>query len=345
MPIRIQRAVALAVVFAAGAAVAASPPAVVPAADARNMGVKTTAAAATGEAPLTTLAATLTPPLNGRVAVSAPFAGVVNQVDVLEGQSVRAGQKLATLFSPDALRASAELAQAEAEARVAQAAARRQRMLASEGVVAGARAEEAEARAAHASAAATASRRLLAGGGGRSGEYVLKAPIAGRVAQLNLQPGMGLEAMAPAAIIDRDDRLWVEARLPASLVGRVRPGASVDVGGRRGRVVAAGSAVDPKTRSAVLRAELQQAGGLFPGKAVKVTVMGAAPAGAVAVPRSSLTRIDGRDAVFVRSGDGFRAQSVTVHGQSAEQAVIGGVAAGAQVATTGVTRLKAAAGR
>lgn len=345
MSVRIQSAGALAVLLIAGAAVAASPPAVVPAADAKGMGVRTEAAAATGEMPLTTLAATLTPPLNGRVAVSAPFAGVVNRVDVLEGQTVRAGQRLATLFSPDALRVSAELAQADAEARVAQAAARRQRLLASEGIVAGARAEEAEARAVHASAAAAANRRLLSGGGGKGGEYVLKAPIAGRIAQMNLQPGMGLEAMAAAVIIDRDDRLWVEARLPASLIGRVKPGAGVDVEGRRGRVVAAGSAVDPRTRSAVLRAELHQAGGLFPGKAVKVTVMGAAPAGVVATARSSLTRIDGRDAVFVRTDKGYRVQMVTVHGQSADRVVLGGVAPGAQIAVSGVTRLKAAAGR
>lgn len=345
MSVRIRSACALAAVLVASAAVAAPPPGVVSLTDANAMGVKAVAAAAASEMPLTTLPATLAPPLNGRVAVSAPFAGVVNQVDVLEGQTVRAGQRLATLFSPDALRVSAELAQAEAEARVAQAAARRQRMLADEGVIAGARAEEAEARVATALAAAAANRRILSGGGGRSGEYVLKAPINGRVAQLNLQPGMGLEAMAPAAIIDRDDRLWVEARLPANLIGKVKTGAGVDVEGRRGRVVAAGSAVDPRTRSAVLRAELQQSAGLYPGKAVKVTVMGPAPAGAVATPRSSLTRIDGRDAVFVRTSQGYRVQTVTVHGQSADRAVISGVAAGGQIATTGVTRLKAAAGR
>jgi cobalt-zinc-cadmium efflux system membrane fusion protein len=317
-------------------------------AQARSMGLKTATAVAATEAPLATLPATVTPPLNGRVVASAPFAGTVVQVDVLEGQSVKAGQRLAVLFSQDALRVASELAQARAEAGAANAAAKRARTLADEGIIAGARAEEAEARAAQGRALAGEKQRLLASAGGptgRPGEYALRAPIAGRVSQLNLQPGGGLEAMAPAVVIDRDDRLWVEARLPAALIGKVVVGAAVEVEGQRGRVIAAGSAIDPRTRSAILRAELPRGLVLAPGRATTVTVMGKAPAGGVAVPRTSLVRLDGRDVVFVSSPEGYRTQIVSVLGVSSTLAVVTGLKPGTVVASTGVSQLKAAAGR
>lgn len=318
------------------------------AAQERGMGLRLATTRAATEAPVATLPATVAPPLNGRVVASAPFAGTVVRVDVLEGQSVRAGQTLAVLFSQDALRAASELARAQAEVRVASSAAKRTRTLAEEGVVAGARAEEAEARAAQAQALAAEYRRLLASAGGstgRPGEYALRAPIAGHVAQMNLQPGGGLEAMAPAVVIDRDDKLWVEARLPAALIGKVKAGDAVEIGGRRGRVVAAGSSIDPRTRSAMLRAELPAGSGLVPGRTTSVTVMGKAPANAVLAPRGAVTRVEGRDAVFVKTVAGYRPQFVTIHGQSDTIAVVTGLAPGVQVAAAGVSQLKSAAGR
>lgn len=314
----------------------------------RSMGLRLAVARSATEIPLATLPASITPPLNGRVVASAPFAGTVVRVDVLEGQTVRAGQVLAVLFSQDALRTSTELARAQAEVRMAEAAARRARILAKEGVIAGARAEEAEARAAQARALAAESRRLLASAGGasgRPGEYALRAPIAGRVAQLSLQPGGGLEAMAPAVVIDRDDKLWVEARLPAALIGKVRAGDAVEVAGTRGRVVAAGASIDPRTRSAVMRAELTAPAGLVPGQTANVTVFGKAPAGAVVAPRAALTRIGGRDAVFVRTAAGYEPLFVKVAGLSSASAVVTGLPPGAQVVSSGVSQLKSAAGR
>lgn len=311
------------------------------------MGLRTAVASPVSEAPVATLSATASPAMNGRMVAAAPFAGTVLRVDVLEGQSVRAGQALAVVFSQDALRVGAELAQAEAELRAADSAARRTRTLAAEGIIAGARAEEAGARAAHARAMVNEKRRLLSasGGGGRAGEYVLRAPIAGRVSQLNLQPGAGVEAMAAAVVIDRSDRTWLEARLPAALAGKVSVGASVEAEGRRGRVVAVGSAIDARTRSVVLRAELPAGTDVIPGRAVWMTVSAKAPPGAVSVPRSAVVAVDGRDTVFARGASGYQPVPVTVVGQSRTTAVVTGLRAGAAVATAGVSQLKAAVGR
>lgn len=311
------------------------------------MGLRTAVASPVSEAPVATLSATAAPAMNGRMVAAAPFAGTVLRVDVLEGQEVRAGQALALLFSQDALRVGAELAQAEAELHAADAASRRARTLAAEGIIAGARAEEASARAGQARALVSEKRRLLSatGGGGRAGEYVLRAPIAGRVSQLNLQPGAGVEAMAPAVVIDRGGQTWLEARLPAPQAGRVKVGAAVEAEGRRGRVVAVGSAIDARTRSVILRAELPPEADVVPGRAVWMTVYAKAPPGAVSVPRTAVVAVDGRDTVFARTAAGFQPVPVALVGQSSTAAVVTGLRPGIPVATAGVSQLKAAAGR
>ena len=311
----------------------------------RAMSLKTTVAVAATDTPLASLPATVTPALNGRVVAAVPFAAVVVRVDVLEGQAVGAGQPLAVLFSQDALKVSAELAQANAEVRMTEAAARRTRTLASEGIIAEARSEEASTRAEQARIMANERGRLLASAGGagrRAGEYVLKAPIAGRVSQLNLQPGSGVEAMAPGAVIDRDDRLWVEARLPADIAGQVEIGSIVEVAGARGRVVAVGSAIDPRTRSVVMRAELASGADVVPGEATMITVTRRSSPDAVAVPRVSLIQINGRDTVFVRRANGYLPMAVTVEGRSDAQAVVTGLNPGDEVVTSGVSQLKTA---
>jgi cobalt-zinc-cadmium efflux system membrane fusion protein len=316
----------------------------VTAAQARSMGLTDALAQPVTEAPVASLPGVVTPSLNGRVAASSPFAGKVVRVSVLEGQPVRAGQELAVLFSLDMIRARAELTRAQAELGVASAAARRTRILAGEGVIAGARAEEAEARAAAARAMVTEQQRLIGGKGGAAGEYVLRAPISGRVAQISLQPGVGVEAMGSAVLIDRTDRLWVEARLPADLVGRVHTSDPVQVAGTHGKVIAVAAAIDPRTRSATLRAELASGAQLAPGQNVTLGLMARAPAGAVSLPRASLIRLGAQDMVFVHKPGGYLPVPVRMVGSSSERVVITGLSAGTPIAASGVSQLKAAAG-
>src|SRR5690606_24505624 len=121
----------------------------------------------------------------GRVAVTAPFAGVVRQSLVMEGQTVTRGQKLAVIYSREVVSLAADLARARARLDVARQAAQRTRTLAQEGVVAGARAEEADATLREAEADVGEKARLLRSAGAQAGGglYTLTAPIAGRVTE------------------------------------------------------------------------------------------------------------------------------------------------------------------
>lgn len=341
--IRTSLVACLALAAATTPSLAAKPLALNPAQEAA-MGVVLATAKPASSAPLAAAPATVTPPLNGRRVVSSPFAGTVSQVHVLEGQTVKGGAPLVTLFSRDVLTISSELAQSEAELRVADAAARRTQILASEGVIAGARAEEAQARAAQARALVNERRRLLSGGGG-SGEYVLRAPVAGRVAVLHAQPGGGLEAMAPAVTLDRADKLWIEARISPAIARKLQVGYGVRVGATSGRVVALGASIDPKTRSLPLRAELDGVADLAPGQAVSVILLAPAPAGAQSIPRSALLQAPDGAKVFVKTGSGYQAHPVAVVGVAGAEAVVTGLPTGARVAAAGAAQLKSALGR
>jgi cobalt-zinc-cadmium efflux system membrane fusion protein len=310
----------------------------------RALGVRTAAVAAASATPIATLPGLFVRPPSGRSAVSAPFAGSVVEVAVIEGQAVGAGQTLATIFSREALDENAALATARSEAAIAAATAQRTRKLVDEGIVAAARATEAESRAAAARSLLNAKARSIQNAGvDASGRYRLRAPFAGRVVSVDIAPGQGVAAMAPAFVVDREGRIQVDAVMPAALAGRVRPGDRAAVEGVEGKVVAVGGQIDPKTRSISVRAEVPPRPAFIPGRAARLSLFAGAANG-LNIPRSALTKIGGRDAVFVRTAGGFASTFVTVLGYSGDQAALSGsLKPGAQVAVAGVSELKAMA--
>src|SRR3546814_6366789 len=98
---------------------------------------------------------------NARVAVAATFPGVVMRTLVVEGDTVRQGQPLAIISSRDVLTMGADLTRANARAGVARSNAARLSQLAREGIIAGARADEANALAAEAGADVAEKARIL----------------------------------------------------------------------------------------------------------------------------------------------------------------------------------------
>ena len=336
----------LAPVAAFAPAVRAAAPPVVKLTQAQEqaLGVRTAALVAADAAPLATLPAVFVRPPSGRSAVSAPFAGTVTEVAVIEGQAVRAGQTLAVVFSRDALAETAALRQARAEAALAAAAAQRTRRLVEEGVVAGARAAEADARAQAAQAMLDAkSMSVRSAGVGGSGRFVLKAPFAGRVADVAVTAGQGIDAMATAFVVDRENRIQVDAVMPAALAGRVQPGARAVVEGVEGKVVAVGAEIDPKTRSLSVRAEAPPRPAFIPGRSTRLTLYGSSAAG-LSAPRAAVTQVGGRDSVFVKGAAGYIATPVQVLGYSGDKVIVSGaLKPGAPVAAAGVSELKAKA--
>ena len=315
---------------------------------AAQIGIRLAPAAAAVDAPLATIPGTIEPPANARVAVTATFPGVVVRTLVVEGDSVRAGQPLAIISSREVLTMGADLTRAHARSGVAAANASRLAQLSREGIIAGARADEANAIAAEARADVAEKSRILGmvNASGASGSYTLTAPIAGRVTRASIQAGSPVDGASAPYVIDAADRYEVIGQLPERLIGQVQAGMSVrllpDI---TGRIVAVGSTIDPATRSASLKAEIPAGPGIVAGRATSIVIAGPAPAGAVSVPDAAVTMLGGRTVVFTAMRGGFAPRGVSAGASSNGRTVLlSGIRAGEQIVVSGTSGLKALAG-
>lgn len=291
------------------------------------------------------LPATIIPPMNSRIAIPAPFAGTVVSVEVLPGQTVEPGRTLMTIASRELVETLSRLRQAEANLASATAVAERYRGLAEKNIASPTRAAEAEAQRAGLAASVEEHRRLLALGGIKTnpdGSYALVAQQTGRVVEANVAPGASIEAMAPAIVLDMTDALWVEAQLPASLIGKVGPGDSIRLdNGAKGKILSVGHTLDPKTRSATLTGAIPAAAGLVPGQMVTLSIHREAAVSGIDVPAQAVVWLSGVPNVFVRTATGFAVLPVTLKGKTLHAATIeGGLAAGQKVAVSGLAELE-----
>jgi len=298
--------------------------------------------------PIATVPAMIAPPPNARVAVAAQLPGVVTRVFVVEGQDVRAGQLLATVSSRDVVSLAAELARARARLDVARANSARLTQLSREGIVAPARADEANALVRQAQIDVSEQSRLIGMANGSSGAgFNLTAPIAGRISMMSIETGKALDPGAAPFVIDAGGAMQAHAQLPERLIGKVQPGMTVRAPGTSGKVLAVGSAIDPATRSASLTASLDSGGSLRAGQALVLAVMGPAPEGAVRVPAAAIAQLPGGTVVFVRSAAGAIPRAVTLaeggEQSEGERIVLSGLKPGEEVVATSVSELKALA--
>jgi membrane fusion protein, heavy metal efflux system len=293
--------------------------------------------------------------------VSAPLAGVVDQLLVGENDVVRAGQPLARLLSPDLGELQLKLMEASGRDALATKTLQRERQLLAEGIIPERRVQEAEAAAAEASARhrqAQAAlrlagvdeaglRKLAQGGASVESSLVLHARSAGQVIELGAKPGQRVQQAEPLMKIADTRVLWLDIQVPVASQADVATstGASVTLANRAGveaKVISVGSAVGDG-QTVVLRAEVRRGGeALRAGEFVQVRLPFAGADG-WAVPLQAVAREDGKAYVFVRTTDGFVARPVTIVSSGGQALrVKGDLQAGQQIATSSVVALKAA---
>lgn len=287
----------------------------------------------------------VTMPAAARQAVVSPFAGVVQQTFVTAGDVVAAGQPLVRILSRELLDAEATARESGAELAVARQAADRDRQLLAEGIIAAARAEQSRSRLQQAEARASRSTALLrsAHPGESPGEFVLRAPGAGRIGIVHGEVGDTVAAMGVVALLDSGDERWVDAQVPLALQALIRTGDAVRIqpGNIEGRVLAMGASVQPGTQAAGLRVSATSPA-LVPGAAVRIEVQPAIPAGSFAVPAGALSRDAAGTRIFVAQPEGFLPVPVLVIGEAGEQAVVrANLKPDAAIAVRGVSALAA----
>lgn len=294
--------------------------------------------------------------------VSAPVAGVVDQLLVGEQQAVKAGQALLRLNSPQFGEMQLKLLEAANRARLSQKTLLREQALLGEGIIPERRVQEAEAaaqddaaRQRQAEAAlrlagidAGSIRRIAAGGTLQDG-VVVRARAAGVVLGIDIKPGQRVQEADALLRLASLQTLWLDIAMPAdrqpAALMQDAKAAAIQIVGREvlAMPLSVGATVSD-SQTVTLRARVTRGAELLrPGEVVQARVPFAANGAGWALPLQAVARQDDQAYVFVRTDKGFVARPVSVVSSAGNAVqVTGELKPGQEVATASVIALKAA---
>jgi cobalt-zinc-cadmium efflux system membrane fusion protein len=290
----------------------------------------------------------------GQAIVTARAGGAVTRVFKRLGDPVRSGEALAIVVSRDAAQIAADRSTASAKAVLANKNLARERYLYDQKVSARVDYDSAQAEAAAAAAEARRA-RVAAGAANVTADgtgVVVSSPITGRVTGATVSLGAYVQPETELFRVADPKEIQVEAAILPSDAQRI-------VQGDRAVIeLPAGGTLGAKVRSITpaLNAETRQAtavldvigGSLQPGLGLRVRIMPSKgePTQAIVVPEDALQTVDGKDAVFVRTAQGFKAAFVTIGQRSAGRVeIVKGLKASQSIATGQAFLLKAELGK
>jgi len=287
-----------------------------------------------------------------RVAAVSPRApGVVTAIRAEVGDPVTRGHALAEIRSAHAAGERSQLIASERAWEAAAAEVARKTELLEGGVTSQRDVGEAEAALAAAAATlATVRAELAMVGGGEGDATVLVTPLTGVVTDRRARVGQFVDSNQPIFEVVDPSRMWAELDVPERDLAAAVPGRPVllrldalpdEV--FAGTIATVSPAVDPATRTARARVELDNADGLLRANLYgAATVLGDRDRVAITVPAAAVQRAGEAHLVFVREQvDTYVARRVRVLAHQGDRMrVVGGVAPGDSVVTTGSFLLK-----
>ena len=284
--------------------------------------------------------------------------GVVESVSVNLGQSVKKGQLLAVIASQQISDQRSEQAAAQRRLALARTTFEREKKLwqdkisAEQDFLQARQAlEEAEIAVSNArQKISVLSGSVVATGGNR---YELRAPFDGVVVEKHLTPGEVVDETTAAFTLSDLSRVWVTFGVSPKDLNKVQVGKTVTVSAAElnaevsGTVAYVGSLLGEQTRTATVRVTLENPQGSWrPGLFVTALVATDIRQAKVVVPETAIQTVEDKPTVFVRTDDGFKAQTVELGSRAAGQVeVIAGLEPGVQVASAGSFVLKSELGK
>lgn len=252
--------------------------------------------------------------------VFSPVTGRVTRVLVLPGQKVKARAPLAAILSPEVGIASSDLAKARADLAAAEREYRRQEQLVAAHAGPARDFETAQGNRRKAQAEFERAREkaaLLRYGSvdAVTQEYLVRSPIDGEVMASAVNPGVEVQGQysggssAEMFTVGDIDRVWVMADVAEADLPRVKAGAEAAVRvvaypdrAFRGRVVWIADTLDPTTRTARVRVELDNADWALKPEMYAQVSIGTAPRRALVVLSQAVVRVNDQAFLFVADG-------------------------------------------
>jgi cobalt-zinc-cadmium efflux system membrane fusion protein len=183
------------------------------------------------------------------------------------------------------------------------------------------------------------------------GIMALRSPIAGRVLMSKASRGLTVEPSDTLFEVADLSTVWVELMVFERNLDRIREGDSVEIlpaaakgAPVHGTLAHVSDLVDPNTRSAIVRVEVDNRHGVLrPGQSVSAHIQSHGPAERVlTVPKAALTFVDSKPTVLVLAGPGLvEPRAVELGAEDGERVCIKqGLRAGESVITDGLFALK-----
>ena len=250
--------------------------------------------------------------------VGTPVAARITSLLANTGDSVRSGQSLAELTSPELARERAAYLSARARLTLAEAALDRKRALAAEKIVPLREVQEAESAAGEARAALRASGAAIAAFGveppadeadhATSPIFVLRSPVAGAVIERTAVIGQMLDPATPAFRVGNLSTLWLTVHAFERDAIRIQEGVTARVAfpalpGQdfEGRVALVGGHVERESRTVPVRIDVRNNSNLLrPGMSATAALpVGASDTAILTVPVAAVQRVRNEWCVFL----------------------------------------------
>lgn len=269
--------------------------------------------------------------------VTGLVSGRINSVDVREGQSVRKGDVIARVQTPDLLQTQKDYLEAEAEEKNARLELERQETLAAHG--AGIRKNLENARTVL--QIASISRKSLAESLARYGldardvkleplaSVAVRAPISGTVTSLNIKNGEFVDPQTPLAVIVNTGNLFCTLRIFERDITNVKTGDEVNMHLTNnpevkfsGRVSSSNPVLDDQTKSIAVRVALDsgQTQKLLPGMAVTASII-SDESRVIALPEGGVVKSGGSHYIFILEDEHSAGSEKSLHFKKTEVAV------------------------
>jgi cobalt-zinc-cadmium efflux system membrane fusion protein len=179
---------------------------------------------------------------------------------------------------------------------------------------------------------------------------VVRAPIAGKVLEINVAPGeYRTDLSTPLMTIADLSTVWIASEVPESAIRMIHVGDRVSITlvaypdeTFTGRVARTADVLDAQTRTMKVYVEMPNPTGRFRPEMFGSIRHGGAPRALPVIPLSAVVQQFGRTVVFVEQGPGqFQRREVTLGARRGETVpVLAGLVAGDRIVVDGAVLLK-----
>ncbi|MFN0000973.1 MAG: efflux RND transporter periplasmic adaptor subunit [Burkholderiaceae bacterium] len=293
--------------------------------------------------------------------IGASVTGRITDLEVIPGQDVKRGQRLATLNSVELSTAQLAFLRAYSQRLLAQRAAQRAEQLFEADVIGRAELQRRQSEFAQAEAEVSAARgQLMVLGMAEdavagltadrsvNSQASVRASISGTVLERKVTQGQVVQPADTMFLVADLSRVWLVAEVPEQQATLIRRGESVEAeiaslpGDRlAGTLSFIAAIVNPETRTITVRMELDNADRRFKPAMLATMFIKGRPERRLAVPGAAVVRDENRDYVFVETGQNQYALRLVNLGAEHEgrRQVMSGLARGDRIVVDGAFHL------